>query len=795
MIVQKSVNLRAKCSAKPSFCIFANIFAYPSSEKDYNVWQSLVCPSRILPCRISIYPVMNHIFLRCLVRTFLVLVCLRNPLFAQQSEPTPQKSSSATMHLGLDSIKLPNVTFPTVTLPSITLPNITLPSISLPTIDISSITISTVTGGSIEATLSKFFQFSSETFAPDSLSKMFKPFTVFAPDTNRSEYAGFYTHFTFGGGLSGFGQELGFYPNMINIASPLAISTTRAEHRTASVGIVTDTPILLPLFRSRRRSQATGFRWGMNIEFQASDARLFGTSSQARFDNGGAVTTTFGNVQHGGFLTLSSLAFAPTLRYAFSSGLSLQAGLRLGLVFSSTWTVEDSVVSPSGARLLQTDATMRRELQTGRQITGFSLNPISIMAGIGYTIAVDRSFHLRPEIILSIPFGDANWSNRTSLRAGLSVLINTERIIPTPDTTFARDTSTIVVGSNEITRTLLKRSNTVVQPSEYPNDEPAKVFITEHYERRIAKPKPLLSASVDAEFILQNGQRRRSAVVEAEKTVVSLIPILPSALEHDSASSASIYRHYEELQRYFADYNLRFRSRREISISSSSGTILTDTVLLAAALPHIAFTPRVVSEAELRGFDLSLWRLSQNGKERRIGFFSDTSSTLIPKPFLWKPADAPELFIRPDERFTYRFSVFDEDNTEIPADSGFISLRADIRGNLASQAIKRNTTIYALSPTLWALYETKPELANVITAQTGSRVRLVTTVNHCDDALLKTDTERLLGFLRKHPALGNIPIEYAPCSDRPTTPAKKMRESDRLPRTREFAYLFVVVER
>jgi hypothetical protein len=457
--------------------------------------------------------------------------------------------------------------------------------------------------------------------------------------------------------------------------------------------------------------------------------------------------------------------------------------------------VEDSVFSPNGSQLLQTDAARRRELQSGQQITGFSLNPISIMAGIGYTIALDRSFHLRPEIIVNIPLGNGNWSNKTSLRAGLSVLINTERVIPTPDTTFARDTSTIVVASNEITRTLLKRSNTVVEPSEYPNDEPAKVFITEQYERRIAKPKPLLSASVDAEFILQNGQRRRSVVVEAEKTVVSLIPILPSALEHDSASSASIYRHYEELQRYFADYNLRLRSRREIGTSSSSGTILTDTVLLAAALPHIAFTPRVVSEAELRGFDLSLWRSLQNGKERRIGFFSDTSSTLIPKPFLWKPANAPELFIRPDERFTYRFSVFDEDNTEIPADSGFISLRADIRGNLASQAIKRNTTIYALSPALWAVYEAKPDLINSITMQAGSRLRLVTTVNHCNDASIKADTERLLGFLRKHPALSNASIEYAPCSDRPTILAKKMRESDRLPRTREFAYLFVMVER
>ncbi|MBL7993209.1 MAG: hypothetical protein JNN25_17355 [Candidatus Kapabacteria bacterium] len=659
-----------------------------------------------------------------------------------------------------------------------------------------------VSTATIEATLSKFFQFSSTVFSPDSLARLntlfMNKFANVLADTNRAEYAGFYTHFTFGGNLSGFSTALASYPNT-NV--PATFTTSNADIRTASIGLTTDTPILFPLFRSRKKAQATGFRWGMNIEFQATDARFLASSTQARFPTGSGMTqATSADVRHGGFLSLTSAAFTPTLRYAFASGLSLQVGLRMGIVLSSRWTVEDSIASPTGAFLLQTDTSRRQETFTGNQITGLSIGQTSLTVGLGYTIAVDRSFHVRPELVMNIPLvaptANGGWSNRTSLRAGLSVLFNTEKILPTPDTTFARDTTVIIVASNEEPRTLLLRSKSDVQPSAYPNDEPVKVFVSEHYERRVPKPKPLLSASVDAEFVLPGGQRKRSITVEAEKTIVSVVPLFP---RDSTLSSEAVRKHTQALQTYFAEYGLNLRYQENQQINGTAATILADTVILAAALPQVSFMPRLVSEAELHGIRLSLWRTlrsqSSQTRERRIALFTDTTSFLAPKPFLWKPADAPELFIRPEERFTYRFSVLDDSNIEVPVDSGFISLHADASQKISTQSLKRTVSIYALNPALWAVYEAQPTLYNNITVNAGNRVRILASGRECNDTQRKADIERLTSLLRKHIPKADIRFNDVLCEGDVTFAAKKMDSGEAPLRSTALSYLFVVVER
>jgi hypothetical protein len=716
----------------------------------------------------------NHLLPRMFV--IVGLLCLHFPLYAQQTEALT-KSTDAT--IGQSVINALNTGAASLN----TLAN--------------SITIGTVTLGTIEATVSKFFQFSPS--LPDSVGSFLLNFITPLADTNRAEYAGIYTHFRFGGGLSGFEQNLSSYPSIRNVATPLDIRTNTAEFRTVALGLTTDTPILYPFFRSRKKAKATGFRWGMNLELQITDGRLLGTSNAARYRLGdGTIVPTTASVQHGGFLTLASLGFAPTLRYAFASGLSLQAGLHLGLTFSSRWTVEDSVFVPNRTLLLETNAGRRLENYTGSQIEQFSINPVSLMVGLGYTLALDRSFHLRPELVMIVPFGEASWWNRPSLRAGLSVLLNTEKIIPTPDTTFIRDTTIIVTASNEAPRTVLLQSNSIVQPSLYPNDEPAKVFVSESYQRRLPKPKPLLSASVDAEFVLPTGQRKRNVMVESEKTAVSLIPLIPP----DTLNTVQNL-HIAALQEYFAQHNLRLKP-----LQNSTLPILTDTLFLAGALPNIVFTPRVVSEADIRGFDLALWRtkasntntrlwgkgdiVGDNNAEYQIALFRDTSSILAPKPLLWKAAEIPEAFIRPDERIIYRFRVFDEDFTPIPADSGFISLRSDNRISLDKQSVKRNITIYAFSPGLYALYEEQPHLLNALTSSEPLRIRIFSSETFCRGASTNTDTERLVALLRR--IIPSARFDIAPCLESPAIPSQKQSEGSNPAWKHAAEYLFVMKE-
>jgi hypothetical protein len=263
--------------------------------------------------------------------------------------------------------------------------------------------------------------------------------------------------------------------------------------------------------------------------------------------------------------------------------------------------------------------------------------------------------------------------------------------------------------------------------------------------------------------------------------------------------------HCEALQRYFALYNVQLRKFSESA--SSSPVILRDTLLLAAALPHIAFTPRVVSEADLRGVELSLWRTSverpflggRAGAERqtesRIAFFRDTSSMLAPKPFLWKPADTPELFIRPDERFIYRFGIIDEDYTEIPVDSGFISLRADTRTSGAHQTPKRSITLYALHPALWATYEAHPEIFQNITTSGANRLDVLLPEIQCANEQRKADAERLLSIVQKSFPSAGLRLESAPCRGESVIAGQKTLGREILSGKEQFSYFFVLVER
>lgn len=708
---------------------------------------------------------MNHIITRLLL--ILVLLCISLPLQAQKNE-TLIKSTEAS--IGQTVIE----------------------ALNQGAAQLSSITIGTVTLGTIEASVSKFFQFSPS--LSDSVGSFLKNFIMPLADTNRAEYAGLYTHFHFGGNLSGFEQNLGLYPNIQNVRARSELQTNTTEFRTITLGLTTDTPILFPFFRSRKKAQATGFRWGMNLDVQITDGRLLGTSDAARYrlGNGETVSTT-AIVRHGGFLSLASLGFTPSLRYAFASGLSLQAGLRLGLTFSSRWTIEDSVFVPSsGALLLETNAGRRSETFTGNQISGFSINPLALMVGLGYTIAADRSFHLRPEFVLNIPFGNASWWNRTSLRAGLSVLLNTEKFYPTPDTTFIRDTTIIITASNEAPRTVLLTQNSIVQPSAYPNDEPAKVFVSESYQRRIPKPKPLLSASVDAEFILPNGQKRRTVTVESEKTALTIVPLFPT-----DSTPIPAHHHFERIREYLLPLGIRLKSFQ--SSTQSTTTVFTDTLFLAGALPHIVFTPRIVSEVDIRGFDLSLWRTSEPKNqsnmalEHQIALFRDTSSTLVPRPLLWRAAEVPELFLRPGERITYRFQVFDEDLASIPVDSGFISLRSENRISLAQQIVRKNITLYAFSPTLYALYEGQPHIFKGIIPTEPRKIRVFSSPEYCGNPLHKTDTERFIAVLQR--MIPSAHIEVSPCFDVPSVLVRK-RENEVAQGTikQDISYLFLWVE-
>lgn len=556
--------------------------------------------------------------------------------------------------------------------------------------------------------------------------------SLFASDTNRTEYAGLYAHYV----LGGFSTRLADYPNVL----PSGVLTPqRSSVRSLAFGLATDSPVRLPFLTRRQNNEwFKGLRFGMQIEAQLTDISIVETSDSVLL----ASVVRTGTIQRSLFANLRSFAMIPSLRYSFASGLTLQGGVRLGLTNSSNIRLTDSIL-PSATN---PNGEMLRILDNA-PIPDIRADELSIFAGIGYTFRPDKTLQLRPELIANIPIAyeaDKSLWRRglPSLRISMNVMFNTAKVVPMPDTVYQRDTTIALVAYTQKPLLTLLTRNVEVRPAEYP-EEPPTVMISESYKRDVPKPKPLLTARIDAEFALVGNisaaptQFRRSVVLQAEKTAITLTPLCINA------TNASVYA--EVLQEYFAKQLIRLTS-----LQTSTTTILLDTTILVGALPHIRFTPRVVSELPLRGTLLRIFRQSakaeRHAERRLLTTFADSSVTgdlREAMPMLWNPARMPDVLMNPNERLFYVFSVIDELGLEIPADSGAINLRTEpITGNLG---LKRVIEIYAFEPDL-ALADFMRSLV-AITITNAERVNIVPptdSINTSETALRLQLLERTL---------------------------------------------------
>jgi hypothetical protein len=490
-----------------------------------------------------------------------------------------------------------------------------------------------------------------------------------SPDTSRTEYAGLYGHYVSGG----FSSRRQNYPQAPSgTLTPLSSSV-----RSFAFGAASDSPIRLPFLTKRQNNEFfKGFHFGMQVEAQLSDISITETSLNPMLR------------LHNAFISLRSLAIIPSLRYVSASGFTLQTGVRLGIINSSFLRISDSIVQTPTLP----NSNIPADESFSSPITGLQVGELSLMTGLGYNIRIDKTVQLRPEIVVNIPLQSvqetATWKLATpTVRFGMNILFNTAKVIPVPDTIYQRDTTLIMVQYTQKPLLTLLSRITNVRPAEYP-EEPPIITITESYRRDIPKPKPLLTASIDAEFSLGNQQFRRSVTVQAEKTAFTLTPICTNT------TNASIYA--DVLNSYFAEQGMQLRT-----IQTSTNTIVSDTTVLVSTLPKIRFTPRVVSENPLLGTRLQIFRqhIQTNTKNHAVRqllvTFIDSGETV---PVVWNPAQMPDLLMNPNERLFYIFSVIDENSMEIPADSGAINLRTEaIVGNLG---LKRSVDVYAFEAEL-----------------------------------------------------------------------------------------------
>lgn len=364
-------------------------------------------------------------------------------------------------------------------------------------------------------------------------------------------------------------------------------------------------------------------------------------------------------------VSLNSVNISPGIWYNLYDAFTVYAGLQVGFVGHTSLRLTDSTQGGSA---------------TSRAISSVSsIRPLQIAAlfGAGYTLPISRDdgIGIRPELTLQVPISPfsndgSSWSEVfPKFRVGVAVLFSTEaprnKIPAKLDTLFIRDTTIQLVesyrpshiqrisqsinlpmpssGKQEetlslwIERLVFGTTDTTLMNTDVPSNT---VLVREMYIRAIPKPKPIMAASVEAEFILPDGKKERFARVKAEKTLLRLY-LPPPALPQVAVLKDTALKPY-----------------------SVSDTLWT------SRLPKVRFFPRIIAEQPVQS-----WRLEILQNLQTITTFSGASNAV--EVLEWNPTEDSDILIRANEQLLYRFFVVTHEGQTVMADSGMIKVESE----------------------------------------------------------------------------------------------------------------------
>lgn len=303
-------------------------------------------------------------------------------------------------------------------------------------------------------------------------------------------------------------------------------------------GITTGVQVRLPL----SSQWATSFRAGI--------ATYTGSFSELQREQ-----STVGNppqmitIRHTVDASFALLTATPMLHYSFPNNVYLMAGPDIGVLLSGTAIQRETIEDPPGATWVES-GTPSKEL-----FNGSLHNPtqwqVGAALGIGYAIplASSRSWVLAPEITASLPlttlYSAEAWS-ATTYKLGISLLF-TPQVPPLPvvrDTVYIRDTTARIVAGISEEHIVLDSAKVSTERGSIAGNELYHTTIREYYGHNVPELKPLLSATIAASFVLDNGQEAQAAKVTMEEFIVNkYIPILPYIFfDKEQAQLAQRYR-------------------------------------------------------------------------------------------------------------------------------------------------------------------------------------------------------------------------------------------------------------
>lgn len=244
-------------------------------------------------------------------------------------------------------------------------------------------------------------------------------------------------------------------------------------------------------------------------------------------------------VEHTLDAALPMVVLEPTIGYRFLDFFWLNAGLRGGYVFSSTFIQAERLFSPEGYTF--TDGSTVRNQASG-DIPGAVPFQVHGVLGLGYELLTKSRISLVPEVRYYFPFtkiASVDWLVQ-SFQLGVSVrygIYSPSDPVVIRDTVFIRDTTVVAKPNLKNDNIFLSRSESAQESRDEGDKRFTTVTITEHYIRETPRPfKP----DVGLKFIAlaDDGTAMPADSVRVEELdVIENYPLLPQIFfAHNSSS-------------------------------------------------------------------------------------------------------------------------------------------------------------------------------------------------------------------------------------------------------------------
>lgn len=151
-------------------------------------------------------------------------------------------------------------------------------------------------------------------------------------------------------------------------------------------------------------------------------------------------------VRHDLTSSIPLFTIEPSLLYSVSDRVTAQAGVRVGIMGSTSYTQKETLVSPEGYVFLN-GSTIRN--QSEGPIPLAAVQQVHAILGVRYDLVKKNSYSISPELRYALPLtniADVQWAVH-AVQLGLSVRFGLYRPIDAiilRDTMYIRDTTTIV---------------------------------------------------------------------------------------------------------------------------------------------------------------------------------------------------------------------------------------------------------------------------------------------------------------------------------------------------------------